>query len=125
MFWKNKGSLQNLNTFDLQLKDSANIVYTCMQMVNDTCWNCSRNEGRGDQGEWWMGWIQVRYIQYIVRTFVNAIQHNNKKKVEDVVPRCMKLKMKFWPQTEKYAKFKMNEKYWAFEKWIAWHCFKM
>jgi hypothetical protein len=26
----------------------------------------------GDEGEWWRGWIQVWYIWYIVRTFVNV-----------------------------------------------------
>jgi hypothetical protein len=32
--------------------------------------------------EWWRGWIQLWYIWYIVRTFVNATiypQHNNLK----------------------------------------------
>jgi hypothetical protein len=31
--------------------------------------------GRGLKGEWWRGWIQVRYIWYIVRMFVNATMH--------------------------------------------------
>jgi hypothetical protein len=39
---------------------------------------------KGDKGEWWRVLIQIRYILYIVRNFVNAtmfpIQHNNKKK---------------------------------------------
>jgi hypothetical protein len=29
----------------------------------------------GDKGEWWKGWIQVWYIWYIVRTFVNATMY--------------------------------------------------
>jgi hypothetical protein len=29
--------------------------------------------GKGvDKGEWWKGWIQVWYICYIVKTFVDA-----------------------------------------------------
>jgi hypothetical protein len=36
---------------------------------NDTCWNYG---WRGDKGEWWKGLIQVWYIWYIVRKFVNA-----------------------------------------------------
>jgi hypothetical protein len=31
--------------------------------------------GEGDKGEWWRGWIQVPYIWYIVRTFINATMH--------------------------------------------------
>jgi hypothetical protein len=40
--------------------------------------------GEGEKGEWWRGWIQVWYIWYIVRTFVNATmypQHRNFKKI--------------------------------------------
>jgi hypothetical protein len=36
-----------------------------------------RNGGRGDKGEWWQGWI---YLRYIVSTFVNVTmytQYNN------------------------------------------------
>jgi hypothetical protein len=29
----------------------------------------------GDKGEWWRGWIQVWYIWYIVRAFVNATMY--------------------------------------------------
>jgi hypothetical protein len=29
----------------------------------------------GDEGEWCKGWIQVWYIWYIVRTFVNATMY--------------------------------------------------
>jgi hypothetical protein len=29
--------------------------------------------GKGDKGEWLRGWIQVWYVYYIVRTFVNAM----------------------------------------------------
>jgi hypothetical protein len=39
--------------------------------------------GGRDKGEWWREWIQVWYIWYIVRIFVNAViypQHNNEKK---------------------------------------------
>jgi hypothetical protein len=46
-----------------------------------TCWNCSRNGRRGDNGEWWRGWIQ---LWRIVRIFVYVIMYpkhsNNKKK---------------------------------------------
>jgi hypothetical protein len=31
--------------------------------------------GKGNKGEWWRWWIQVRYIWYIVRTFVNATMY--------------------------------------------------
>jgi hypothetical protein len=43
----------------------------------------SRNGGRRDKGEWWRGWIQIWYIWYILRAFVNATmypQHSNKRK---------------------------------------------
>jgi hypothetical protein len=35
----------------------------------------TRNGGRNDKGEWWRGWIQVWYIWYSVRTFVNATMY--------------------------------------------------
>jgi hypothetical protein len=44
--------------------------------------------GREDKGEWWKRWIQLWYIQYIVRTFVNATiyphpaQHKGKTKTK-------------------------------------------
>jgi hypothetical protein len=41
---------------------------------NYTCWNHSRDE-EGSKGEGWRRWIQVWYIWYIVRTFVNAIMY--------------------------------------------------
>jgi hypothetical protein len=31
--------------------------------------------GRGYEGEWWRGCIQVLYISYIVKTFVNATRY--------------------------------------------------
>jgi hypothetical protein len=34
--------------------------------------NCSRNAGRGDEGEWWRVWIKIQCIWYMVRTFVNV-----------------------------------------------------
>jgi hypothetical protein len=34
--------------------------------------------GRGeDERKWWRRWIQVWYIQYIVRTFVNATMYHH------------------------------------------------
>jgi hypothetical protein len=39
--------------------------------------------GGKNKGEWWRGWIQLEYIWYILRTFVNGTmypQHNNFKK---------------------------------------------
>jgi hypothetical protein len=33
--------------------------------------------GEEDKGEWWRGQIQVWYIWYIVRTFVNATMYPN------------------------------------------------
>jgi hypothetical protein len=40
--------------------------------------------GEGNKGEWWRGWIQVWYIWYVARTFINAtiysMKHNNKNK---------------------------------------------
>jgi hypothetical protein len=31
--------------------------------------------GDKDKGEWWRGWIQVRYIWYIISTFVKAAMY--------------------------------------------------
>jgi hypothetical protein len=42
---------------------------------NDTCWNCSRKPGQGEE-EQWREWIQVWYIWYIVRTCVNATMYH-------------------------------------------------
>jgi hypothetical protein len=44
--------------------------------------------GEGDKGEWWLGWIQVWYIWYILRTFVNATMCPLHSK---------KIKLKKWP----------------------------
>jgi hypothetical protein len=45
--------------------------------------------GGGDKGEWWRGWIQVWYIWYILRIFVNAI---NNKNFSYVLLMCINLK---------------------------------
>jgi hypothetical protein len=29
----------------------------------------------GDKRQWWRGWIQLWYIWYIVRTFINATMY--------------------------------------------------
>jgi hypothetical protein len=64
-----------------------------------------------DKGEWWRGWIQMWYIWYIVRTFVNATmypQHNNKKgkgKVHGVLSResrLLEIKARTWGLNQKH-----------------------
>jgi hypothetical protein len=44
---------------------------------NDACWKYFRHQDRWgrDIGEWVRRWIQLWYIWYIIRTFVNATMH--------------------------------------------------
>jgi hypothetical protein len=44
-------------------------MYCVHMYINGNLW------GGKDKGEWWRGWIQVWYIWYIVRTFVNATMY--------------------------------------------------
>jgi hypothetical protein len=43
--------------------------------------------GGGNKGEWWRGWIQIWYVWYIVRTFVNAIMYSSpaQKQCENMI----------------------------------------
>jgi hypothetical protein len=36
-----------------------------------------KNGAEGDKGDWWKAWIQVWYIWYIVRTFVNVSMYSH------------------------------------------------
>jgi hypothetical protein len=64
------------------------------KLKSDTCWNCSRNQGIEDEREQWKGWIQVWYIWYIVKIFVNATMHPHleqyKKKKRTKNPRLLR-----------------------------------
>jgi hypothetical protein len=53
-------------------KGVPEIMYTYVSKCKNTYWNCSRNQGRGDEREQQRGWIQIWYIWYIVRTFANT-----------------------------------------------------
>jgi hypothetical protein len=42
--------------------------------------------GKTSKGEWWSGWIQIWYVWYIARTFVNATmypKYKNKNQKEN------------------------------------------
>jgi hypothetical protein len=60
-------------------------IHVC-KWKNDICWNFSRKAGREGWRRMMARWIQVWYICYILRTFINATmyfhEHNNKKKVK-------------------------------------------
>jgi hypothetical protein len=66
-----------------------------------TKWRKVSPEMGRDKGKWWRRWIQVWYIWYIVRTFVNATvypypaQNNLKRKSPSASPQYISLQGTF------------------------------
>jgi hypothetical protein len=89
-------------------------MYTLVcKCKNDSCWNCSRSQGRVDErevkGE---GWSQVWYIWYFVRTFVNATMYPHQAQQ-------WKIKQQLEKKRNKTTAFLIFKKKGWFHQWLT------
>jgi hypothetical protein len=45
-------------------KYGGGTIYSGIKWKNEACWNCSKEGGRGDNGERWREWIKLRYTVF-------------------------------------------------------------